>query len=132
MHYLAKERKRKKKKLKSRRERNKRKAILKLSHIPKSHALPSGSGHASSLPPPPGSITNPSNQSQLSDDKKSDDKKGVAELVSPLGGLGEAPKNNGIPMFVQERIEERMKRNESSEILLNEASVQTVYSGTSV
>ena len=120
VHYLARERRRRKKKLKSRRERNKRKAILKLSHFtknsaPSSHAPPS-------LPPPPPQPTSIINQPHVSDDKKS-----TVEMVSPLSGLGETSKNNGIPVFVQERLEERNKKKmdaeSTTEILLNEVGL---------
>lgn len=125
MHYLAKERKRKKKKLKSRRERNKRKAILKLSHITKNHVSSESAHHVPALPPPPTSSSNPLHTS--------DDKKSTAEIVlSPPGTMGENPKNGGVPIFVQERLEGRSRRKldveSTTEILLNEVHTMVTYS----
>ncbi len=102
MHFLAKERRRKNKKLKSRRERNKQKAIhqkaiLKLTH----HSKPvsTTSNHPSFIPPV-------SHAPVVSRDQAA--RKAV--VVEGSCSATDAAKNNGIPIFVQERLEERNRK----------------------
>lgn len=112
------ERKKKKKKLKSRRERNKRKAILKLSHYVKT--APSAPSVSTSNPGPvnhhPAFVMPPTQPPAASHDlKKTTAGMGEGFLTSPVGGMGEGSKNNGIPIFIQERLEERQKRRSDTE-----------------
>lgn len=98
---MMKARKKKKKKLKSRRERNKHKALLKLTHhtSTKHHPLPS---HItpSTQPAILSTYTNESNRKYSSLESQS-------IRIDPSDPT---PRNGGIPIFVQERLEERVKR----------------------
>ena len=111
VHYLARDRKRKKKKLKSRRERNKQKAIviLKLSHQQSKQAPSASSHHAASFIPL-ASRTPTTATAAPHEEKKSATERAEGSTSLLSGGVTDTHKNNGIPIFVQERLEERNKR----------------------
>lgn len=124
--FLAKERKKKKKKLKSRRERNKRKAILKLSHYSKTtHPHHTPANQQPGLTPNPSGLFPPPLAALSPEEKKSNPNSGISERAPLNSSLSEAPKNNGIPIFIQERLDERQKRRgdtESTERLYTEVN----------
>jgi hypothetical protein len=114
VHLLAKEaRKRRKKKLKSRRERNKKKALLKMTHaVSKAVAPPT----VPPIQPPMMSsafITQPSQPAVVS---YRDSSNGPLALTNQrsVGEFSYIPnevaRKGGIPVFVQERLDERQKK----------------------
>ena len=110
-------RKKKKKRLKSRRERNKRKAILKMSHYNTGRPVPSSSTH----------LPSPTNQPRHSTPIAEEEKKIPSESGSLVSGLGEAPKNNGIPIFIQERLDERQKKKNDTDSVPTDEVIENLY-----
>ena len=92
------EKKKKRKKLKSRKERNKHKVLLKLTHHkPQTNPLPT------TQPPPPSLV-------ETMKDLPSGNRRPSIESASFHYSHLEAARNGGIPIFIQERIQERQKR----------------------
>ena len=116
VHLLAKEaRKKRKKKLKSRRERNKKKALLKMTHaVSKAVAPPI----APPTQPPMMSSAFLTQQSQPTVVSYHDNNSGHAPLalttqrsVAEFSYIpNEVARNGGIPVFIQERLDERQKK----------------------
>ena len=103
---MMKARKKKKKKLKSRRERDKHKALLKLTHHTPTKPTPQ---------PPPSQIAPSTNPTVLSYNEFN---KKLTNLDSQLYRFNQTeatPRNGGIPIFIKERIEERVKRRSDAE-----------------
>ena len=129
VHLLAKEaRKKRKKKLKSRRERNKKKALLKMTHaMSKATVTPT-------QPPmmPSAFITQQSQPMVVSYHHHHDNGSSVGHVPAVINqrSVGEfsyipneVARNGGIPVFIQERLDERQKRRsdiESGERLSDE------------
>ena len=120
VHLLAKEaRKKRKKKLKSRRERNKKKALLKMTHVVSKAVAPP------TVPPtqPPvmssAFITQQSQPTVVTYHSHQDNGQGghAPLALTNQRSVGEfsyipneVARNGGIPVFIQERLDERQKR----------------------
>ena len=132
MHLLAKEvRKRRKKKLKSRRERNKKKALLKMTHaVSKSVTLPTA---PPTQPPAMSSafITQLSQPVVVSYHHHHDNGHVPLTTQRSVGELSYIPnevaRNGGIPVFIQERLDERTRRRSDVESRERTDEVNTVY-----
>ncbi len=116
---LLTEKRRKKKKLKSRKERNKHKALLKLTH----HKAPPSSHPPASQTPPTAPIPS-SEEPALAGHLLLGHRLPSDSAHFHYSHL-EAARNGGIPIFIQERLEERQKRRgdaESTDRLIDEVS----------
>ena len=120
VHVIAKEmRKKKKKKLKSRRERNKKKAMLKMTHVvskvmapppllPTTQAMTISAFLTQHVP-----VEQPLILSYHHDNTTSQpNQKNLAEFSYTPNDVA---RNGGIPVFIQERIDERQKKRSDAE-----------------
>ena len=104
----------KKKKLKSRKERNKRKALLKMNH----HRILSV--QSPSVPQSTISTKTPTPKKyQLKEEEKDNKSEPTTTTQQSSGGVLSSshplPHNGGIPLFVQERLEERQRKREEED-----------------